>query len=146
MTFRYQPLRKDKCEIRLLEILLGKDYGRVSFQLHNFILDDAPPFRAISYVWGDGGRTAEIYVNNKRFYITCSLFRVLKDYTTITRQIIKRPKEFDQVYQIRYLWVDAICINQNDLNERAQQVMLMGQIYRRGKVGVFIDMEESVAA
>ena len=31
--------------------------------------------------------------------------------------------------QSRYLWIDAICINQEDLDERSQQVGLMRQIY-----------------
>ena len=28
------------------------------------------------------------------------------------------------------LWLDAICINQNDTDERSEQVKLMGEVYR----------------
>ncbi|KAI1384733.1 heterokaryon incompatibility protein-domain-containing protein [Hypoxylon trugodes] len=39
---------------------------------------------------------------------------------------------------VRYLWIDSICINQNDNKEKARQVALMGEIYRRASkvVGV----------
>lgn len=33
----------------------------------------------------------------------------------------------------RVLWIDAICINQDDLIERSQQVALMDKIYKRGR-------------
>ena len=33
-------------------------------------------------------------------------------------------------YRIRTLWIDAICINQQDLRERSSQVKIMGDIYR----------------
>ena len=33
----------------------------------------------------------------------------------------------------RYIWVDAICINQKDLAERRSQVLLMGEIYKRAE-------------
>ena len=32
----------------------------------------------------------------------------------------------------RYLWIDAICINQEDTEEKTQQVAMMGQIYKFG--------------
>lgn len=34
------------------------------------------------------------------------------------------------------MWIDAICINQMDLNERAQQVQLMAEIYRKASLVV----------
>jgi hypothetical protein len=33
----------------------------------------------------------------------------------------------------RVLWVDAVCINQNDFQERNHQVMQMGQIYSKAE-------------
>lgn len=36
-------------------------------------------------------------------------------------------EEFD--VGVSYFWADAICINQQDIKERTQQVQLMGQIY-----------------
>jgi hypothetical protein len=30
----------------------------------------------------------------------------------------------------RFLWADAVCINQEDLEERGQQVKMMGSIFR----------------
>lgn len=36
--------------------------------------------------------------------------------------------------EFQYLWVDALCINQNDLGEKAQQVLLMDNIYSRASM------------
>jgi len=36
------------------------------------------------------------------------------------------------MFQNEYrLWVDALCINQHDLQEKSDQVRMMGEIYRR---------------
>lgn len=44
--------------------------------------------------------------------------------------------------EVRFLWVDFICINQDDLEERKAQVQLMYQIYSRSaKVVVFLGKE-----
>jgi hypothetical protein len=32
---------------------------------------------------------------------------------------------------LRVLWIDAICINQNDLNEKSKQVLIIGEIYSK---------------
>lgn len=44
-----------------------------------------------------------------------------------------------QDLQFRYIWVDTLCINQNDSEERAQQVRTTGKIYQAGVVSIFLD-------
>ena len=45
----------------------------------------------------------------------------------------------------RYIWIDAICINQADLEERSQQVKLMGVVYRMAKrVLVWLGHEDAL--
>jgi predicted AAA+ superfamily ATPase len=42
-------------------------------------------------------------------------------------------RQFRQRNEVVVLWVDAICINQFDNEERTQQVALMGDIYSQSK-------------
>ncbi|PMD42901.1 hypothetical protein L207DRAFT_390301, partial [Hyaloscypha variabilis F] len=51
------------------------------------------------------------------FYTTPSTFNVLRSRSS--------------AWKTRVLWIDSIFINQEDLEERSKQVLLMGEIYRR---------------
>ncbi|KAH7078736.1 heterokaryon incompatibility, partial [Paraphoma chrysanthemicola] len=46
--------------------------------------------------------------------------------------------------RIDYFWIDAICINQTDMDERSHQVSLMGRIYSR-TVGVLVYLAPDIA-
>lgn len=78
-------------------------------------LDAAGPFEALSYVWGDPSIRDEICCSGCKVAITVNLHRAL------TR--LRRGAE------TRLIWADALCINQEDLDERAQQVQLMRDVY-----------------
>jgi hypothetical protein len=41
-----------------------------------------------------------------------------------------------------YIWADAICINQNDIAQKTEQICIIGQIYKRANL-VFIWLGES---
>ncbi|KAK3646883.1 hypothetical protein LTR56_008371 [Elasticomyces elasticus] len=76
----------------------------------------APPYEALSYVWGTDDCQVSIYCQGNtelraRYYLKQAL---------LSLRLLHRP---------RTLWVDAFCINQGDDDERAQQVMLMRTIY-----------------
>ncbi|KAJ4066487.1 hypothetical protein NW756_009995 [Fusarium oxysporum] len=81
-------------------------------------------FIALSYVWGhpklsEGETPYSITVNGCHFEVTPNLYHALV--------------QLSQSYRIRQgfkLWVDAICINQNDNDERGQQVARMRDIYQ----------------
>jgi len=74
-------------------------------------------FEALSYVWGDPSVTTPIQVNDATLEIGINL-----------RTALLNLRRADS---IRILWIDAICMNQNDINERASQVAIMGDIYRK---------------
>ncbi|KAF5640054.1 uncharacterized protein FTJAE_4601 [Fusarium tjaetaba] len=79
------------------------------------LLGDSIDYEALSYAWGSSGDQATIAVNNTTLQVTQNL----KDALTYLRHDSKpRP-----------LWIDAICINQSDVDERSSQVRLMGRIY-----------------
>ncbi|PMD13760.1 hypothetical protein NA56DRAFT_545470, partial [Hyaloscypha hepaticicola] len=84
--------------------------------LEEVSLDSAPPYESLSYTWGDPKRTKKIFVNGLPFYTTPSTFNVLRSRSS--------------PWKTRVLWIDSICINQEDVAERSSQVLLMGEIYR----------------
>ncbi|KAH8671797.1 heterokaryon incompatibility protein-domain-containing protein, partial [Tricladium varicosporioides] len=87
------------------------EYRRIS----DFEDDLASHYVALSYVWGEWGDSRVITVNGVETPVTENLFCALRD-----------VRHLDESF---YLWVDAICINQVDLEERNEQVRLMGTIY-----------------
>ncbi|KAF1979881.1 AAA-domain-containing protein, partial [Bimuria novae-zelandiae CBS 107.79] len=74
---------------------------------------------ALSYVWGDPRKTREIYVNGHRFGVGENLYLALR----------KLQSSFEVAERRLKVWIDAICINQNDIAERAQEVKKMDMIY-----------------
>lgn len=83
--------------------------------LHRFAWGD---YAALSYAWGDECVTSTIIVNGKPTTVTSNLASALKQFSN--------ESEFEDGFK---LWVDAICINQADLAERARQIQRMREIY-----------------
>jgi hypothetical protein len=75
-----------------------------------------PSYKALSYTWGDNTETRYIYINGKRLKITLSLAIALSHL---------KPKS-----ESLKIWIDQICINQEDNKEKSEQVGIMGRIYR----------------
>ncbi|KAH6637800.1 heterokaryon incompatibility protein-domain-containing protein [Boeremia exigua] len=83
--------------------------------------EDCPDYEALSYTWGNQPEYFGITVNSQSLKITGNLIDALRNL---------RPQEQEEE---RLLWVDAICINQSDEEEKTHQVRQMGDIYRRAK-------------
>lgn len=130
MDVLYHGLRLDPArnDIRLLGI---SNNGLVNGQLRcsrvKRSLDDKPECHAQSYVWGKDDPSEPIYVNGHRVLITKNLLRVL---TTIQRAADEYPVDATHLH-----WVDAICLNQADDEEKEVQVPRMDVIFK-GAVGV----------
>jgi hypothetical protein len=75
-------------------------------------------FAALSYVWGDESVATPIVVNGHEMRVTRNLGNALREF--------REGEEFQGGFK---LWIDAICINQADLGERAKQVRRMREIY-----------------
>ncbi|PMD18652.1 HET-domain-containing protein, partial [Hyaloscypha hepaticicola] len=122
----YQPLDKWRFEIRLIEILSHDDDEMVQCRLSISSLEDNPEFTALSYVWGSPKFTEDIVLNDQRFPVTVNLATALKYVKAHWR------KNFpDRDPRLFRLWVDAICINQKDPDERSSQVELMRDVYSK---------------
>ncbi|EOA84348.1 uncharacterized protein SETTUDRAFT_61258, partial [Exserohilum turcica Et28A] len=111
---------KSSCrEIRLLELpplSQWSDQYEPACRLFHSSLDHDPRFRALSYVWGDQTDQRIIKVNGCTFKVNQNLFGALMG--------IVRSKTI-------VIWIDAICINQKDDEEKGWQVAMMGDIYRK---------------
>ena len=121
----YQPLDASLHEIRLLRIKTsGWATGKVECELQTVTLLDSPSFTAMSYVWGDLAFKEDILINGKSFPVTRNLARAL-------RNIRQHWQEYfpDRDANEFRLWADAVCINQDDLVERNEQIQLMRDIY-----------------
>lgn len=117
VPFHYERLNGVR-EIRLVRLGPKNDDGVIEeLELKSFLLDDAPTYFCLSYVWGDGEQMMPIACNGTVLKATQNLYHALR--TCFNR------------FSETWLWADGICINQADHDERAQQVMLMGEIYER---------------
>jgi hypothetical protein len=117
--YHYSPLAEGS--IRLLRLLPNPDRdSHIHCQLFDFILsnsDSTCPYEALSYAWSAGDKPFSITVNDGDFQIGANLHAALGNLRHNTLE--------------RIIWVDALCINQDDATEKAQQVQSMAKIYSR---------------
>lgn len=106
--------------IRVIELDGSADTtAPLSGSLRVIRLKDCPTFTALSYVWGRGG-TGSICCNGCAFGITPNCQEALLSLRSIYGNVC--------------IWVDAICINQDDDAEKDWQIPLMGEIYTWARV------------
>lgn len=108
-------------EIRVLTLHPGSFDEPISCALETVSLKHRPHFNALSYVWGDARLRGDIILNGVSVSVTRNLEIAL-------RHLRSHPKRHVDTTATP-LWVDAVCINQDDLDERHEQVRLMRSIY-----------------
>lgn len=115
----YTPLNPTNNEIRLLILRPDLPGSELNCRLSIVSLSTNPTYEAISYAWGSSGSTRQIQIKGHPHIIGANLETAL--------QHLRHPSEN------RTLWIDALCINQNDIEERSSQVNKMGSIYSSAK-------------
>ncbi|KAL1846610.1 hypothetical protein Daus18300_014201 [Diaporthe australafricana] len=110
----YSSLNEEEFRLLVLEPASHLD-STISARLVQCRPQAAPSYDALSYVWGDQSRKTTIFLNSKPFEVTINLCWALR-----------RTRDR---HETRLIWADAICINQRDLQERSQQVAMMGSIF-----------------
>ncbi|RAK93293.1 hypothetical protein BO79DRAFT_224792 [Aspergillus costaricaensis CBS 115574] len=122
-VFQYSPLDQGPFSTRILRLLPSKDRAApIACQLSNYsLLDDtAQEYDALSYVWGaQTNGQSNISINNQAFSVGKNLHSAL---------LRLRGYEFE-----RTLWVDAICIDQNNMGEKERQIQNMARIYEQAR-------------
>ena len=112
----YTPVNSHKREVRLVTIKSGTPPEPIQCNLSYVSLNDTPKYEALSYVWGGPSIRIPILLDEHPFGVTQNLGLALR--------FLRLPTDD------RTLWIDAICVNQDDLDERSAQVQLMKNIYQ----------------
>ncbi|KAI1122321.1 heterokaryon incompatibility protein-domain-containing protein [Nemania abortiva] len=146
----YKPLTN--AQIRLLTIEPGKIEDDIQCSLTIVSLDDKLKYEALSYVWGDPTIMRDIFV--KVLARTDKLSRALRRLhlrgrpdrgvvVPVTRNLFTVLHRFRPLDKCRTMWVDALCINQQDPDECSWQVLLMNRIYSQlpDRYAVFLHPE-----
>jgi hypothetical protein len=121
--YSYTPLAEK--DIRLVRLTRRRLFGGVERSLIHVSLEKAPPYECVSYTWGDSTKTHSILIDGFQLPVSTSVYNILHQRASI--------------WSSRLLWIDAICINQNDTEERARQVQNMRIIYKTAnRVTVFL--------
>jgi hypothetical protein len=95
------------------------------------VLLDTAVFEALSYVWGDPSADQEITISGGKF--------------KVRENVLSALLRFRKTDEPRGLWIDALCINQEDILERNQQVALMTEIYSRAsEVLIWLGKDDSL--
>lgn len=105
-------------DIRLLILQPGKAGDLIRCALVPATFGSHPDYEALSYAWGNNDKTHMIYLLGS-LPIGSNLHSALQHL-----RLEDKP---------RTLWVDAVCINQQSVTERNQQVPLMGKVYSAAK-------------
>lgn len=127
-SFRYTQLDRSTRSIRLLSFVDDPPGPGIHCALETFNLDRCPPFVALSYTWGDPKPCRRITVNHQPLGVRENLFSALEMLSIEGVRFSEDPsREMTLIGQ--YFWIDYLCINQEDLHERGQQVNLMADIF-----------------
>jgi len=118
-SFKYTKLKSELQEVRILSIMNGCQSVEIECTLEHIHLVGGSNYKALSYTWGNPSDTSYIKLNNQPFLVTASL--------AIALQHLRKETEVVE------LWVDAICINQQDTDEKSVQVRRMKEIYEKAK-------------
>jgi hypothetical protein len=109
----------DLNNIRLLELESGPYFTSLQCRLVVSRLTGDRPYQALSYAWGETTKTHHVIIEGKRLPISANLDRALR--------------RIRHTEQNLCLWVDAICINQDDADEKEKQISMMLQIYQSAR-------------
>ncbi|KAI6089515.1 heterokaryon incompatibility protein-domain-containing protein [Hypoxylon rubiginosum] len=95
-------------------------------------------YATLSYCWGKGGQQLTTTTGNLQDHMVSIPVKSLP-------QTIRDAVEVCQKISIRYLWVDALCIVQDDDDDKIDQIACMGLIYKQSTVTVVAASAEKVA-
>jgi hypothetical protein len=127
----YKPLDATQDSIRLVYIHPADDPDApIQCTISEAKFSERPQYEALSYMWGDEAVQRPIFVNGHQLQITQNLFDAL--HFLRLRQRASNGSAAAGLPSLRY-WIDAICINQNDVHEKNKQIPIMPHIYFRAK-------------
>jgi hypothetical protein len=147
----YIPINSSQREIRILILHPANNPNDllICSLIKTSLNHDSPIFSALSYCWGDLSKTKAIFIRHFEDQVSLcgerlqkagqdSSFQDLGNATIceeyqITETLHSGLCEFRSRTEPRFLWADALCINQGDIAERSQQVQFMRAVYERAE-------------
>jgi len=135
-SIRCSPLPpvNQQSEIRILYLNPGGLDDDIHCEIHTHDLIDKPEYEAISYTWADEDGDAT----------PCRTVFISRNPINVTRNCEMALKRVRHTKVVRKIWIDAVCIDQNNVSERGVQVQLMPDIYRGAKA-VLVYIGEATA-
>jgi len=105
-------------------------------RLHQSQKNEKAQYATLSYCWGSGVQQLTTTTSNLRDHmlaLPCGLPKTISDAVEVCRKV-----------GIRYLWVDALCIIQDDESDKLDQIAKMGSIYKNSTVTIVAASTENV--
>ncbi|KAK3381247.1 heterokaryon incompatibility protein-domain-containing protein [Podospora didyma] len=135
-SYAYQPLASIN-NFRLLDLELQQSTKSIKGELFEFPVGQSPPYFCLSYCWGAGNKNDfRVNVEGKRLGVSQAVFQALHN----IRDWMLHHGDTTSIM----VWIDQICINQDDLAERAVQVGHMKALYSQAeRVVVHLGAEEN---
>jgi hypothetical protein len=134
-SFKHEPLDHSRASIRLLQICadLSRD-GLIQCSLKHTTISSTP-YSCLSYRWGEPLPSWKILINGRPHHVGGNLYDFLDTFRQSTLN-----------HSTECVWIDAMCIAQNDVLERNHQVTQMGDIYSTARsVYVWLGKMPSIA-
>jgi hypothetical protein len=131
----YRELNRERNQIRILKLEPGSGDSIVCCTLQHAYIDVSPPplYETISYVCGDPKAKAMIRLHGSETEVMATSEAALRR--------MRLPNE------PRIVWIDSICINQQNLEERGHQVGMMYLIYSKtSEKLIWLDLDNGTAA
>lgn len=155
--YEYKPLSRDGHSHRYIVLLPGLPGEEIEVEMFHSSSGRQPVYEALSYTWGSPEPTNEILIRHismddldhllpgkklgapeeQQFNNTSRHVLPISRNLAIALPYLRLPKES------RILWIDAICINQDDISERGYEVGKMNTIYSKANQVVVWLGEES---
>jgi hypothetical protein len=119
-NFRYEPL-VGSYSTRVITLLPSASReDKIEVSIAEIDLERSPSYEALSYAWGDPSQRVALQCHGKDLHVTPNCESALR--------------HLRQDSGVRTLWVDAICIDQSSIDDRTQQVRIMGDIYSKASL------------
>ncbi|KAL5328035.1 hypothetical protein ACEPPN_005742 [Leptodophora sp. 'Broadleaf-Isolate-01'] len=139
-TYKYSSLRADRNEIRLIHLYPGQSHHDICVSIIHVDSSQNPSYEALSYAWGDPARSEKIIVrsrspvsgrSNTTEYPGAFTVDAVHTFATlsISHNLSIALRHLRLSKDVRTLWIDAISINQDDIEERSEEVAKMGPLY-----------------
>ena len=109
--------------IRLVKIVSGSPGSTITCEVNTCFLNQAPSYSAISYTWGSSLCFCEILIEGQLHSVPKNLWRFLE----------QARKLRDVKHLTGWLWIDALSIDQSNLQEKLDQVGIISSIFRKAE-------------